>query len=440
MSKLNIQKKILLFLYFIIFINSKKIIFPFKEKELNKTIISNNDLNTFYDQIYLNNLYTKLKIANTEQIIISTFNSDKTNLMLKNIKDLYNIEGHNTYNPSNSETFKNITYQNNEIISNGYSLINETIKLYETTDKMINVNNFQLELFNKYNLNNENQTLSFEIGLKNDKNKISFIEQLLNQNIISSNIISIDYTSENEGTVYLGEYPEKYNNAQKTTKNMSNIDDDSAFQIEMDYVYIKYNTGRTFFSDINILFYFEQGIILASNGYEKAIKNVYFNDKIQKGLCTENQIRFDINDYDVIKCSGEITLEDFPPLNFEVDDLTFILDHNDLFKKIDNVYYFLIVFSSEIKNWVVGKPFLQKYKLAIDNSKNTITFFTLTNNDNNNENNNSNGSNSNVFVIVLVIFIVIIVLGIILFFFIKIKRKNNLKSSDIDSLKGPLSA
>ena len=57
MSKLNIQKKILLFLYFIIFINSKKIIFPFKEKELNKKIISNNDLNTFYDQIYLNNLY-----------------------------------------------------------------------------------------------------------------------------------------------------------------------------------------------------------------------------------------------------------------------------------------------------------------------------------------------------------------------------------------------
>ena len=435
------QKNIFFFLYFIILINSKKIIFPFKEKEINQSIISKDDPNIFYNQIYTNYLYTKLKISNTEQLIIGTFSSDKTNIKLKNIKELFNIEGHNTYNYLNSKTFKNITALTNEIISKGYILINETIKLYENNEKMVSVNDFQLELINNFDLNDENQTLSCEIGLKNDKNKISFIEQLLNKNIISSNIIYIKYMSDNEGYISLGEYPEGFNNGQTVKKNMNYLYDGSLFQIDIEHVYIKYNNGRTFYSDTSLMFYLEQGIIMASDGYEKTIKEVYFNDKIKKGLCQENQIYFNINEYNVIICSDEVSLGDFPTLNFEINNELFTLDYKDLFTKINNTYYFLVVFSPDIKNWILGKPFLKKYQIIIDSTNNTISLYKPKNNnniDNIDNNGNNNNNDTNIFMIVLIIFVVIIFSVIILFVLIKIKRRK-LKSTEIDSsINGPL--
>jgi hypothetical protein len=432
------QKNILLFLYFIILINSKKIIFPFKEKELNKTILSSNDPNMFYNQIYINNLYTKLKISNADQLVLGTFASDKTNLKLKNIKELYNIEGHNTYAYSNSKTFKNITSLTKETITKGYSLINETIKLYENNDKLVNINDFQIELYNYYNLNDENQTLSFEIGLKNDNNTISFIEQLLNKSIISSNILYINYKSNNEGYISLGEYPEGFNNAQTITKKMNNIFGGSLFQIDADFVYMKHNNGRTFYSDTSLMFYLEQGIIMASDGYEKTIKEAFFNDKIKNGLCNESQIYFNINEYNAITCSDEVSLKDFPTLNFEINDALFTLDYNDLFTKINKTNYFLVIFSPETQNWVLGKPFLKKYQTIIDSTKNTISLYNPNNNNNDEKSNENNNSGSNVFLIVLIILVVIIILAVLVFLFIKL-NKNKIKSSDVDSsIKGPL--
>ena len=435
------QKNFLLFLYFIILINSKKIIFPFKEKELNKTILSNNDSNMFYNQIYTNNLYTKLKISNADQLIIATFASDKTNLKLKNIKELYNIEGHNTYVYSNSKTFKNITSLTKETITKGYSLINETIKLYENNDKMVNINDFQLELYNYFDLNDKNQTLSCEIGLKNDNNTISFIEQLLNKSIISSNIVYINYKSDNEGYISLGEYPEGFNNAQTITKNMNNIFGGSLFQIDAEFVYMKSNNGRTFYSDTSLMFYLEQGIIMASDGYEKTIKEAFFNDKIKNGLCNESQIYFNINDYNIITCSDEVSLKDFPTLNFEINNVLFTLDYNDLFTKINKTNYFLVIFSPDIQNWVLGKPFLKKYQTIFDNTKNIISLYNQNNNDNeksDEKGNEDNNSGSNAFLIILIIFVVIIILLLLVFVFIKINR-NKIKSSDVDSsIKGPL--
>ena len=56
MSILKIQKNIIFVFYFIIFINSK-IVFPFKEIEINNTTLSEDDPNDLYNQIYLYNIY-----------------------------------------------------------------------------------------------------------------------------------------------------------------------------------------------------------------------------------------------------------------------------------------------------------------------------------------------------------------------------------------------
>jgi hypothetical protein len=262
----------------------------------------------------------------------------------------------------------------------------------------------------------------------------------------------------------LGEYLDNYENYNESnnikTINISNIYDGSIFQIEIDYAYIKYNNGRTFFSDTNLIFYLEQGIILASDGYQMSINEIFFKKQIEDKLCFEKQISFGIDDYTVITCKENVNLDNFPILNFEIGDIVFTLNKDDLFKKIGDIYYFLIVFSPEIKNWVIGKPFLRKYELSIDINEKKISFYYNNNNDtdddNNNDNNNDdnndnnnetnhetnndipNNNKSHTWVIVLVTFIVIIILVIAIFIFIRFKKRKEITSEDIDSVKGSL--
>ena len=140
MIRLKFLKRIGLLFYFLFLINSKKIVFPFKEIAIKDT-----EPNAFYNQILSNNIYTKIKIGKPDQLIIATFN-----LMVKDIPNLYNIEGHNTYDYSKSkDTFKNISSQNEEnILTRGYSIINETIKLYEEKGykSIKEIKNFQIRL------------------------------------------------------------------------------------------------------------------------------------------------------------------------------------------------------------------------------------------------------------------------------------------------------
>ena len=423
----NFQKRILLLIYFIFFINSKKVVFPFKEIEINSTLYVN-DTNFFYNQIYLNNIYTKIKIGNPDQLILATFNSENTHLIIKDIPKLYNIEGYNTYNYLNSQkTFKNITSQNEEnTITKGYSIINETIKLYKDKDykKTAEIKDFQLELLNKFDYNDKTKTLSGEIGLSNENSKISFIKQLLNQKIIDSEIITINYNSDNNGYISLGECPDKIDKDKPIIMNKSF--DGSLFQIEMDYVYMNHKGGRTFFSDTNLVFYFEQGIILASDGYQNTVYKYFFQERINKGLCFEENIYFNIDDYTAITCKEKADISNFPKLNFEINDKTFSLDYKDLFQKVNDIYYFLIVFSPEIKNWVIGKPFLKKYQLTFDNNKNEVFFIK------------NSSKSSKAWVAVLVIIIIIIILIIALFLFYRYKMRQKSENDYFDSAKGPL--
>lgn len=422
-------KRIIVLFYLIFLIDSKKIVFPFKETEINSNLLQNQS-NLFFKKVYLNNIYTKIKIGNPAQLIIATFNSDNTHLILKDIPNLYNIEGYNTYNYENSkETFKNITSQNIEsVITRGYSIINETVKLYKDKDykNTVDIKNFQFELLNKFDYNNKSKTLSGVIGLKNDNENISFIKQLLNNGMIDSEIITMKYISDNEGYIYLGEEVDKSDD--KNSIKMNNNFDSSLFQLEMDYVYIKYKNGRTFYSDRNLLFFFEQGLIFASNGYQKSIYEIFFKDKFEKELCYEEIINLGLDEYTAIICKNNIVLKNFPSLNFEINGNTFILDTNDLFKKVNNVYYFLAVFSPYIQNWIIGKPFLKKYQLTFDRNKNKAYYYINANKEKKN----------NAWVIVLIIFIILLILGILLFIFYKYKNNKKITNEDIDTVKGNL--
>ncbi len=53
--------------------------------------------------------------------------------------------------------------------------------------------------------------------------------------------------------------------------------------------------------------------------------------------------------------------------------MSFILNYNDIFERIENNFYFLIVFSRQYLNmWILGKPFLKKYHLIFEPDKKII--------------------------------------------------------------------
>ena len=418
-----IIKKFFFIFFLKFFINSQKIAYKFKEIEINNTNISNYDPYIFYYQKYLNNIYSKIKIGKSGQTILVAFNSKNSNIMLKDIPKLYNIDGVNSYNPSISETFKNITAKDPEKINNrGYSIINETIQLYKDNNKYIDIKDFQLELFNKFDYNNKTKSLSGEIGLINDNSELSFISQLLNKHIINSNIISFKYISDSEGYIYLGDF--LYNNKYRYI-NMSKNNDENLFQMEMDYVYIKHNKGRVFFSDTNLLFNIEQGFILASDGYQKYINKIFFTKQIENGKCSEKIISFGIDDYTIITCNKSVELNNFPILIFEIGNNIYSLNKDDLFIKFGDIYYFLIISSPEIKNWVMGKPFIRKYELSINVDEQKIYFY-------NNDESDDDDNKSNILLIIFIILFVIIILGISIFIFIRTRNKKKLNSSEID--------
>ena len=100
-----------------------------------------------------------------------------------------------------------------------------------------------------------------------------------------------------------------------------------------------------------------------------------------------------------------------------------------MFKKVDDKYYFLILFSPEIKNWILGKPFLKKYQISFNSNSNEAIFYI---------NNKENKSKSKAWLVILLIFIVIIIIVVLLFVIKRYKNnKKQITNEDID-VKGNL--
>ena len=68
--------------------------------------------------------------------------------------------------------------------------------------------------------------------------------ELKNLEIISSNIITIEFTDNKEGYIYLGDYPHMYNNIEynknllKTAYSIPNYGSNNNIQLRMDKIYI----------------------------------------------------------------------------------------------------------------------------------------------------------------------------------------------------------
>ena len=248
-------------------------------------------------------------------------------------------------------------------------------------------NNFSYILATKMNgiVKNISGEIGFSKNLENKANyiypqKTNFIEQLYNNQLISKKIFGIKYDKEYEGRLILGATLDEIDSSYKPEEQIKNeIDNDVPNNNKNDWlikfnVNFKKNQDEEFNEKSYGFLQFEFGLIIGSNNYYQNFILNYFETK----QCTKNTIKSSSHSFYQYTCNNENQFNDFPDLNLSGENkYNFTFTKNDLFKKVGNKYFFLIVFQISqinINYWRLGQLFFRKYPTFLSNNGNNSTF------------------------------------------------------------------
>ena len=400
------MKNIFIILFFFKIIENKIIVLNFNTKYLKF-----NKEKSYLENYFYNLIYTNFKIGNPSQKIES--------FIFFNISFFY-IKGNNLknhkYDQNKSSTFQEI-YETSFLEEN-YNIgiySEDSIKIKDNKNKEININNYNFILSTELSINS-NDYLPSEIGFNSvqygerDK-KLNIITNLFERNITKSKIFSFEYESKEKGKIIIGDFPHNYNknynkNSLHFTKAQKRKDKFNWDVLFDDIIFLDYkmNERKIYLSP-------ESNLIVGSNEFHEIILNNFFKEKINKKICFEEEMK-NLN-YLFYYCNNNFNIKKFDKIKFISKDLnkTFELDFNDVFDEFEGKIYFKIVFN-ENKNFnyfILGKPFLIKYKFVFNADSNEIGFY-------NNLNNKSLFSN-------FIIFILIIFILILIFLIFKYRKK-----------------
>ena len=400
---MNILNVHILFYFYLIIIDAscKTVMLKFKElfdekKTQNENLNNNDNDISIYSDLYDYDLYTMLNIGEPSQLMLGIFNP-KSNVFEINSNE--HCKNNNNYNYSYIKSLSSIMIRRDDgdYYNPGYLIINDsiTIDILENNNKRAEkISDFQFK-FIEYKSNpwgkedTSDKIYCAELGfLINQEKKTwsKFINFLKEKNIIGSYKVTMNYTNNNEGYFYIGDFPHEYN--QNNFKEFQLISayaiprsSFSQFRILMDDVYATINeTNKYKISYNEVFFHFDLGLIECPVDYFNFIKSYFFKDYLNKSICELKTMAKNLNNYYMIICNENeaFSLKSFPPINFHHFELnkTFILDYNDLFFKENNKYYFQIIYSSFSGSyWKLGKPFLKKYQITLDLDSKKIYFY-----------------------------------------------------------------
>jgi len=230
--------------------------------------------------------------------------------------------------------------------------------------------NFDFILATNYSLFDESKYCTIGLKLKINYDVLflegNFLKQLNDSKLIDNFVFNFRFISENKGELIIGEN-RTYSNQFKPSLE-GKLDSWHIIFQDINYNYIEEN-----FFDVTLALNLNG--IIAPNSYKYYIKTFFFDEYLNKSNCVEETIIKDR--YIGYVCDNKIDLDKFTPLKLKQKELdfTFILDHNDLFLKINKKYYFLVIFQKTKQNyWSFGEPFLRKYNLIYDPEKKIIGF------------------------------------------------------------------
>ena len=257
------------------------------------------------------------------------------------------------------------------------------------------------------------------IGLKaviyEKQKEYNFIDKLKLNEVINSYFWMINYTSEYEGNLIIGEQPHIFAPLYYKENKLYFT---YPFYDETIYDWgLKFN--KIIFNEKNIktnypcLFNYEYNYIQGIEELEIEIDK-YFSESIKNGICFKEKVKYKYPPHKFYYCNKEKYKENikyFPPLIFYHNELnyTFELNYKDLFIEKYDKLILLIFFDEYTIEWYFGKPFLRKYSFLMNQDSKILGFYHR------NENNITNNFdiNNNKYILIKII---VIIIGIIILF------------------------
>lgn len=461
-----LKKSIYIFFITTIYLSSSTLIkIPFKIKS-SKSASNKSIVKILEDMITNYKLFSLIEIGQPPQTIETFFDIKNSNFYISDVCDDCTL----SYIYKHSKSFTKTDTEEKPYLYGTTFYGNEILYFFDENNQRKGIDNMLIFL---PELNKNKKVNCLNIGLKfpdysNNKFQESFIQQVKHKNIINQYLWTISfYDDENNinndydgefifGDVFTEYYPKinkgkdfSYNDIVHTyggiIKKKDSLKEEMSMQwgIQFDEIYYKKSKNgqdNVYIEDYTAEFSLNSKMIYGTTNYYTNIKNDYFNYYLNKNICKEAIIKF--NMYKFIYCyAANFTINDiesFPTLNFDNKILRYIftLDYKDLFTLTkDNKYYIfnVIVFNilnsndNDEKKWVFGIPFFKKYQLNFDSDNKLIYYYINNDNknqitDKNNNENNKNGKN-NIFLFISLFFIFIA----LLFFIIIIIKKILLK-------------
>jgi len=293
--------------------------------------------------------------------------------------------------------------------------------------------------------------------------------------LIKKKIWTIKFNTNYNGEFIIGGELHEYNGKKYHDELYTKAVYDPQYSIVFDSIYtinktnnrIKhFNAKNSNRMDRKAFININSGLIIGTREYKNYIDNNFFNNLIKRKICQVDCI----NDYLIYSCNIEFNgsttqqnpttnyYNEFPELIFSSKKLeyNFIFESKDLFEKIFDKYYFLIIFKNNMKTnskdfWYLGEPFYRKYIFSIDLDSRTIGFYfeekrndkqvnDIKNNNNNkientkkldDMNNKSNNNNNNILKYFIEIIIVIGIAFIAYYIGVTIREKRRKRANEL---------
>lgn len=395
----------------------KIIVLPFKTLAP-KNVDSGSPINI--TSLVENRIFTEINM--TSQTLIAFFNSEEYAFIMTS----ENCPEFSNYYIKNSPSFTNL--------SERYA--SERMILYRDYDLKTKEYGYYSKMeVKEYNDKKQCAILGLKMNLPvYEYDRIqNFVKTFYVNENINSYQWTVKYTKDNEGLVIIGDSPLNYDPMFKNKKYEEHqtqaIGESTTVDFGIDFNEITF--GSKDFEIKHAHFNHDLGVLLVNKIIYEKIKDSFFVNYLgDKKICFEGWV---YEKYGYIYCdSNKFTdsdIKSLPKLIFKQTNMNYIfeLNYEDLFsKQKDGRIYFLIVFDLNYKTFKIGKPFLKKYSLTVDNKKNLITYYRIK------EENEDNGYSRIVWIVILSVFVVILA-GTTGFFAYKfIKKKNKKRANELD--------
>ena len=307
--------------------------------------------------------------------LYSTFNVGLPNQNLKFYYEMNEVESsisQQFYYPKRSTTYSLIK-EKNDFSKDLFILDNE-----KTLD------NFDFFLKQKLAPNKAKNYNSIGLSYRQNDNDLSFLSKLNKKGYIKNRVFtflfgddSFSETRTYDGQILFGIYPHEVNPYfDETELNFISLKEKEKWIFEFDSV--KYNedtlNDKMVKLDINL------NIMIGTEEFRKKLKNTFFKESIENGICKENIFTSDKDGktYIFYTFENNAQFKEIPNLFFFSKSLneTFKMSFSQFFIKNNQKYYFKIIFNKNPSNiWVFGQTFFNTYKLVFDFDEGKIGYY-----------------------------------------------------------------